>query len=160
MIRSEVERRNAGKDLAYLRTELEQRADSQQADTREVAGALRIKASDVEAKIREYDGLKSSHVPTLEAESLDGLGELLVKGRISRGWSQADLAKVLEMEPQQVQRYERNDWQPVPLVIVGKMATWHTRGGPQVYILLWASVSPKVVRRKLSPAMLSTIAIA
>ena len=116
MIRNEIERRNAEKDLAYLQTEYEKRVSEDLDDeTREISGALRIKAADVEADIREYDDLKSGQVSTLEAETLDGLGELLVKGRISKGWSQADLARVLEMEPQQVQRYERNDWQKASL---------------------------------------------
>lgn len=116
MIRNEIERRNAEKDLAYLRTELEERADADRDDAaHEVAEALRIKAADVEAAIREYDDLKAGRVPVAKAESLDGLGELLVKARISKGWSQADLARVLEMEPQQIQRYERNDWQKASL---------------------------------------------
>jgi HTH-type transcriptional regulator/antitoxin HigA len=116
MIRNEVERRNAEKDLAYLRAELEKRlSDDHDEGTREVAEALRIKASDVEANIREYDDLKAGRVSVVEAEDLDGLGELLVKARISKGWSQADLAKALEMEPQQVQRYERDDWQKASL---------------------------------------------
>ena len=40
---------------------------------------------------------------------MDEFGEVVTKARIARGWSQADLARVLGIKPQQVQRYESVD---------------------------------------------------
>ena len=116
MIRNEIERRNAEKELNYLRTELKKQVDADNDSVAyEVAEALRLKYSDIETEIREYDDLKAGLVSVVKADSLDELGALLVKARIARGWSQADLAEELDMEPQQVQRYERSDWQKASL---------------------------------------------
>lgn len=112
MIRNELERRNARKQLDYLRSELAKREDvgGQDEAARGVGAALRALISDVERQLAEYEDLKSGRVPVLDGD-LDGLGKLLIRARIARGWRQADLAGELDMEPQQVQRYERDDWQ-------------------------------------------------
>lgn len=117
MIRNELERRNAEKQLSYLRSELDKRsgAEEEAETTRGVASALRMQISDIEKDLTEYDDLKEGHIPILGAQSFDDLGALLIKGRIARDWSQADLARALDMETQQVQRYERNDWQTASL---------------------------------------------
>jgi len=116
MIRNEIERRNAEKQLEYLRAELEKREGAvSDAPARQVAEALRLKRADIVAELEEYAELKAGRVSAVEAESLDDLGELLIKARIIKDWSQADLARSLDMEPQQVQRYEKNDWQTASL---------------------------------------------
>lgn len=116
MIRNDTERRNAEKQLDYLRAELEAReGENRDAATRDVAEALRMQITDIEKEVIEYDDLRNGRLAALEAETLDGLGDLLVKSRIARGWTQAALAEALDMEPQQVQRYERNDWQKASL---------------------------------------------
>lgn len=114
MIRNEVERRNAEKRADYLRSELGKRpCDGQSEATRGVMGALHMQLSDVEKELDEYERLKQSTTSVLKVSAFDDLGELLIKARISRGWSQADLATALDMEPQQVQRYEKDDWQKI-----------------------------------------------
>ena len=114
MIRNEVERRNAEKQVKYLRSELEKRpCEGSSEATRGVMGALHMQLSDIEREIDEYERLKRGSRRVLMAAALDGLGELLIKARISRGWSQAKLAAELGMETQQVQRYEKDDWQKI-----------------------------------------------
>lgn len=116
MIRNEIERRRFEEEIEGLRHELEGLpADQQDEIASSVENGLRMRISDLEERIAEYDHLKEGHVPVFEGESLDDLGEVIIKARISRGWSQADLARALGMEPQQVQRYERNDWQKISL---------------------------------------------
>lgn len=117
VIRSESERRRAEEQVRYLRSELETvSADEQQNEvSRSVANGLRMQISDIENRLEEYKRLKEGLVPFLEADSFDDIGELIIKARIARGWSQSDLAQALEMEQQQVQRYERNDWQKISL---------------------------------------------
>ena len=41
-----------------------------------------------------------------EAESIQELPIMLIKGRIARNWTQKDLADAIGMKPQQIQRYE------------------------------------------------------
>ncbi len=116
MIRNDIERRRSEEELEYLRSELDSIDGDQQDDIlRSVENGLRIQISDIEDRIAEYDRLKAGRDGVLKGESLDDLGELIIKARITRGWSQADLARALGMEPQQVQRYERNDWQKISL---------------------------------------------
>ena len=116
MIRNETERRNAKKRVADLRAELEKRpCNGQPEEARGVLAALHMQLSDVEAELDEYERLKQRPAPVLRAADLDQLGEMLIKARIACGWSQTDLAKELGMEPQQVQRYEKNDWQKISL---------------------------------------------
>jgi DNA-binding XRE family transcriptional regulator len=116
-IRSESERRRAEEQVEYLQSELEKIPASEQGDeiTSSVINALRMQISDIEKQLVEYDHLKKGLETVLAAHSFDDIGELIIKARVLRGWSQADLAKALGMEPQQVQRYERNDWQKISL---------------------------------------------
>lgn len=116
MIRNDIERRRSEEEIEHLRSELDSMSSDQQDDIySSVESGLRMQISDIEDRIAEYDRLKEGRVWVLKGESLDDLGELIIKARIARGWSQADLARALGMEPQQVQRYERNDWQKISL---------------------------------------------
>ena len=74
-----------------------------------------MKISDVEHEIAEYENLKAGRVLSFLASDLDEFGEVVTKARIAKGWSQADLAEALGTHHQQIQRYERNDWQKINL---------------------------------------------
>lgn len=117
VIRSESERRRAEEQVVYLQSELEKIPASEQEDevTAGVINGLRMQISDIKKQLAVYSRLKRGLEAILTAESFDDVGELVIKARITRGWSQADLAKALDMEPQQVQRYERNEWQKISL---------------------------------------------
>jgi transcriptional regulator with XRE-family HTH domain len=132
VIRSESERRRAEEQVAYLQSELEKIPVSEQVDevTASVINGLRMQISDINEQLAEYDRLKKGLEPVLTAESFDDIGELVIKARIARGWSQADLARTLGMEPQQVQRYERYDWEKISLwrlqeVVEALNLRWH-----------------------------------
>jgi HTH-type transcriptional regulator/antitoxin HigA len=99
MLHNEVEYRNAKKRLDDLQSEIDKRSlaverEAHQQTTPAVIESLRMKIGDVERELEEYEELKA---------------------RIAKGWSQTDLAEALETHPQQVQRYERNDWQKISL---------------------------------------------
>lgn len=116
MIHNERERLAAKDQLEYLRSELEKRSDSEHTEvTHGVISALRAQIALIEDQLAEYEYLKEGLTKVFKAESLDELGDLVTKARIARGWSQAKLAQILDMEPQQIQRYERNDWQKISL---------------------------------------------
>src|SRR3712207_6360732 len=115
MIRSGIEYRNAKKQIENLRFELDELLPS--AETSEilqgVVSALRLKIADIEHELSEYENLRKGLKSEFDATSLDELGEVVTKARIARGWNQTDLARALGVEPPQIQRYERNDWQKI-----------------------------------------------
>lgn len=67
---------------------------------------LRSQLDDIEGELAEYDALRQGHVTELEADSIVGIGEALIKARIVRNLTQRDLAQRLALAEQQVQRYE------------------------------------------------------
>lgn len=54
----------------------------------------------------EYNALIGGDLTEFEAESIQELPIMLIKGRIARNWTQKDLADALGLKPQQIQRYE------------------------------------------------------
>ncbi len=57
-------------------------------------------------QVREYEALKSGPVVLLKAATLDELPDILIRARIAKGLSQRQLAKILGIKEQQIQRYE------------------------------------------------------
>lgn len=67
---------------------------------------LRSQLDDIEDELAEYDALRAGQVDSLEAESIVGIGEALVKARIVRNLTHKQLAQRLGLAEQQVQRCE------------------------------------------------------
>ena len=67
---------------------------------------LRSQLDDIEGELAEYVALRDGQITTLEAESIIGIGEALIKARIVRNLTQKELAERLALAEQQVQRYE------------------------------------------------------
>jgi HTH-type transcriptional regulator/antitoxin HigA len=74
---------------------------------------LRSQLDDLEAEIAEYEALRQGRVTTLEAHSILGIGEALIKARIMRNLTQKELAERLSLAEQQVQRYEATNYRGV-----------------------------------------------
>lgn len=55
---------------------------------------LRSQLEDLEGELAEYDALRRGQVATLEAESIVGIGEVLIKARIVRNLTQKELAEL------------------------------------------------------------------
>jgi DNA-binding XRE family transcriptional regulator len=70
---------------------------------------------ELEDELRDYERLKSGGPNTLELDSLDALPKVLIQARIAAGLTQEDLASRLGLKPQQIQRYEANDYQTASL---------------------------------------------
>jgi ribosome-binding protein aMBF1 (putative translation factor) len=119
MLRNEIEYRHAKRQLEDLQAEIEKRSLAVERDapenSRAVVDALEMKIDDIKREIADYEDLKNGRVLEFQARDLDDLGEMVTKWRIARGWSQADLAEALGTHQQQIQRYERNDWQKINL---------------------------------------------
>jgi ribosome-binding protein aMBF1 (putative translation factor) len=69
--------------------------------------------ADLRHDVAEYEALKACQVSALELHSLSELPDLLIKARIARGYTQADLANRLHLKPQQLQRYEATRYHSV-----------------------------------------------
>jgi len=74
---------------------------------------LRISAIVTEADLAAYDALRNGQAHTLEAESIVGIGEALIKARIMRNLTQKELAERLSLAEQQIQRYEATQYRGV-----------------------------------------------
>ena len=72
--------------------------------------AMRSQFEDLSAEIREYEALVSGEIPVLELSSFADISEALIKARIASGLNQAELANILGVKPQQVQRYETTNY--------------------------------------------------
>lgn len=58
------------------------------------------------SQVKEYEALKSGAIILLKASTLDELPDILIRARIAQGLSQRQLAKILGVKEQQIQRYE------------------------------------------------------
>jgi transcriptional regulator with XRE-family HTH domain len=72
--------------------------------------ALYSQYQELEQQIAEYDALKKGQVKSLLINSFDELPLGLIKARIASGLSQKDLADLLQMKEQQIQRYEETEY--------------------------------------------------
>jgi HTH-type transcriptional regulator/antitoxin HigA len=120
MITNEVQRRATETHLSQFEealANLESKAG--RANWSELAqleiDAVRAQADDLRTELREYDRLRSGAVSTFESASLEGLATLLIKARISRGWSQRQLAEAPGVAEQQIQRYESTAYRSASL---------------------------------------------
>ncbi len=80
-------------------------------------GAMRDQYAGQVAELREqlahYDALQAGHIRTLALRSLDDIPLILVQARIAAGLTHKQLATLLAMPEQQVQRYEAREYQGV-----------------------------------------------
>jgi HTH-type transcriptional regulator / antitoxin HigA len=94
-------------------SELEQLLESLRAGTAgddgfrdlQIAG-VESQLSDLVEELDEYDKLSGGTTTMIESSTLAGLADALIKARIARRWTQADLAAALGVAEQQIQRYE------------------------------------------------------
>ena len=61
-------------------------------------------------EVKEYEELKKGDIKSLKLDSFEQLPEALIKARIIRGLTQAQLAEILQVKQQQVQRDESNKY--------------------------------------------------
>ncbi len=84
--------------------------------------AVRAQAGDLRAELDEYDRVRSGRVSTFEAASLAELATLLIKARIARGLTQRQLADLLGVAEQQIQRYEATEYRSASLARICDVA--------------------------------------
>jgi len=72
--------------------------------------ALKSEFENLSLQMKEYEALKSGSVGTLKASTLQELPIILIKARITKGWSQRQLADAIGVKEQQIQRYEAEEY--------------------------------------------------
>ena len=80
----------------------------------QIAG-LESQIADLRDELAEYEKLRDGSTTVIEATSLAGLADTLIKTRIARGWTQRHLADRLGVAEQQVQRYESTSYRTASL---------------------------------------------
>jgi len=84
-------------------------------------GSLR-RVAELAASVAGYEALRAGGGLSLKLGALEDLGRALVKARIARGWTQAQLAQALGMPKQQVQRYEATAYTSASLSRMARVA--------------------------------------
>jgi ribosome-binding protein aMBF1 (putative translation factor) len=72
---------------------------------------LRAQLRGLQEQIADYETLRTGGVETLTVSRLEDLPALLIRARIARGLTHAQLAEKLAVKPQQIQRWEDDDYQ-------------------------------------------------
>jgi ribosome-binding protein aMBF1 (putative translation factor) len=81
---------------------------------------MEAQVAELRQELEEYDSLKNRDVIT--AGSFEELPEILIKARIARGWTQAQLARKLKLKEQQIQRYETVNYRTVSVARLAEVA--------------------------------------
>ena len=85
--------------------------------------AITCQIIEFEKEIAEYELLKAGNVDHIYVNSLSNFYEALIKGRIIRGWTQAELARKLDLKEQQIQRYELCNYSTASIDKINQVAS-------------------------------------
>lgn len=72
-------------------------------------------ATRLDDEIREYDALVNGYVRTFRLVDVGDLGDVAIQCRLARGLTQAQLADLVGVAEQQIQRYESGDYSKAAL---------------------------------------------
>jgi HTH-type transcriptional regulator / antitoxin HigA len=73
-------------------------------------------------QVQEYETLKSGAIEILKASTLEELPSILIRARIAKGLSQRNLAELMGLKEQQIQRYEAEQYASANLVRLTEVA--------------------------------------
>lgn len=126
MIATEHQYRVTSRKLTKLRSALETVRHAKDEDG--VFGQARLLSltetvAELEDELQEYAALKAGAVPEIAIESLADLPKALIKARVARGFSQSDLATVIGVRPQQVQRWEAEEYATAAFTTLARIAS-------------------------------------
>ena len=76
-----------------------------------IAG-IKSQISELKNQIKEYEKIQNAKALNY---SLENLHSVLIQARVARGWTQNKLAKKLNVDAQQIQRYEKSNYSSVSL---------------------------------------------
>jgi transcriptional regulator with XRE-family HTH domain len=87
--------------------------DKENAQYRLGIASLNGMIENVENEIEEYETLKNNVVCKISTKSIEDLPHLLIKTRIAKKMSQSQLAEIIGIDAQTIQRYEATDYESV-----------------------------------------------
>ncbi len=70
-------------------------------------------ADDLEYQLKEYENLKEGNTTHLNNKSIEDLPSILIAARLAQNKTHKELAELLDVSEQQIQRYEANDYEGV-----------------------------------------------
>lgn len=76
-----------------------------------IAG-IKSQINELKSQIKEYEKIQKAKALSY---SLESLPSVLIKARVARGWTQKKLAEKINVDPQQIQRYEKSMYSSVSL---------------------------------------------
>lgn len=80
---------------------------------RAMIAGLESQVQELKDELREFEELAEAQ--SLSLGSWDGLPQILIRGRVARGYTQKDLAEKVGVQPQQIQKYEASGYQSASL---------------------------------------------
>lgn len=99
--------------VAYLTDRKNKEPISEKLQMEEAAVKEQIK--ELETEIQEYHEIWGRRIPIPELTSFQDIPKALIRARLSLGINQKELAEMLDLKEQQIQRYEANDYQTASL---------------------------------------------
>ncbi|KUJ49771.1 helix-turn-helix transcriptional regulator [Chryseobacterium sp. JAH] len=100
----------------FLRSLEKLQVDSQSNDKfkKIMQDAIKSQIETFDRELKEYEKL-TNEKPIIFSSPIENLSETLIKARIVTGLSQNDLAKIVGLKEQQIQRYEANNYESANL---------------------------------------------
>lgn len=114
MIKSEQQKNRTIKQLTELK-------EKRKTASNVAIGSIDSLIGQLENEIKEYEDLKRGEFTLPKNITFVELIKNIAKIRISKGLSQQDLANMLGMTKQQINRYEEHDYQNVSLVKISEI---------------------------------------
>lgn len=84
--------------------------------------ALQAQIDDLQDEIEEYEALRSGRAPAPDLGLIGQLHTNLIRARVAAGLSQSEVARLIGVDPQQVQRYEATDYAGASLARLQEIA--------------------------------------
>jgi ribosome-binding protein aMBF1 (putative translation factor) len=84
--------------------------------------AIKSQLETLKEEIKEYEKLTRRETPPKELELIPKIPEQLIAARISRGWTQKELAEQVGLHTQKIQEYEKTRYTSVSLGRVKQIA--------------------------------------
>ncbi|MEP2988036.1 MAG: helix-turn-helix domain-containing protein [Parasphingorhabdus sp.] len=84
--------------------------------------SYKSQASSLREQISDFTKQKNEDQTSISIDGVTSIGHALVRGRISRGWTQKFLADRLNLKEQQIQRYEKDSYSTANLVRLSEVA--------------------------------------
>ena len=108
--------------LNWLRANPEARSDMDPIIARAEEDALESMIEELQEELRVYERTKSGEVDVKPLFAVDKIAGALISARIARGLTQRQLANLVGLKEQQIQRYEAKDYANVDLGRVQEIA--------------------------------------